>query len=169
MRIATVIIGVGAAALVLSGCSKSGTTAEKTTVTETVTASSAPANPSAQTGSTAPAALANLPQPPSGATQLKSNDSDGVQHARYSITGQSPRQVADYYVGIWKGEGYDITDSSSGGEGGQYGGSGARASGSKAGTFVGVDAGAGAGDPTYFDICVGTDKEQVEHCGKHHD
>lgn len=169
MRIATLVIGVGAAALVLSGCSKSGTTADKTTVTETVTASSAPANTSAQAGTTAPAALANLPQPPSGATQLKSNDSDGIQHARYSVTDQTPRQVADYYVGIWKNEGFSITNSSSGGEGGQYGGSGANATGSKAGTFVAVDAGAGNGEPTYFDICVGTDKEQVEHCGKHHD
>lgn len=168
MRIAPLVIGVGVATLILSGCSKSDnagekTTVEKSTVTETVTATSG--------SSTAPtpAATGTLPQPPSGATQLKSSDSDGVQHARYSLTGQTPKQVVDYYVGLWKGEGYTIESSSSGGDAGQYGGSGANATGNKAGTYVGVDAGGSNGEATYFDVCVGSDKDAAAHCGKHHD
>lgn len=168
MRIAALLAGVGVAALVLAGCSKSSTTAEKTTVTETVT-SAAPAGKSAvpsTSGPAAPAAGADLPQPPAGATQIRSSTTDGMVHAHYSIEGQTPKQVADYYVGIWSGEGYTINDTSSGGRPGRYGGSGASAKGSKSGSFVAVDAGAGNGEPTYFDVCQGTDEGLIRHCGK---
>lgn len=161
MRVAALITGVGVAALILSGCSKSPTTAEKT-VTETVTSSAGPGTSAASTA----APTGALPQPPAGASQIRSSDSNGTVHARYSIEGQSPKQVADYYAGIWTGEGYTLSDTSSGGDPGKYGGSGARAKGSKSGIFVAVDAGAGNGEPTYFDVCQGTDEELVMHCGK---
>lgn len=166
MRIAPLMIGAGVAALILTGCSKSATVTEKsatekTTVTETVTASvSAPDK--SESATTAP----NLPQPPTGATALNSSDSDGVQHARYSVTGQTPKQVVDHYAGLWKDQGYTISESSGGG-GGEDGGSGANATGSKGGTFVGVDAGGRNGEATYFDVCVGSDQDAVTHCLKH--
>lgn len=168
MRIAALLTGVGVAALALSGCSTSSTTVEKTTVTETVTssASSSASSTTSTSGPSAPPAGAALPQPPAGATQIRSSDDDGMVHARYSVEGQTPKQVADYYTGIWSGEGYTIDDTSSGGDPGKYGGSGASAKGSKSGTFVAVDAGAGNGEPTYFDVCQGTNEELVMHCGK---
>ncbi len=159
------VIGVAVTALALSGCSKPSTTPERTTVTETVTKSSS-ATPG-DTGSAAPAPGSGLTEPPSGATPLKSDESDGTLHARYSIADQSPRQVIDYYVGAWKDKGYNITGVESGGDPGPHGGSGASAYGLMAGTFVAVDAGAGSGRPTYFDVCQGTDSKVVRHCARH--
>lgn len=168
MRKGVLVAGIGIAALLFSGCSTSSTSGEKTTVTETVTSSATHGTPAAPATSGA-AATGGLPQPPAGARQIRSSDSDGMTHTRYSIEGQTPKQVADYYVGIWAGEGYTINDSSSGGGGyGKYGGSGASATGSKSGTFVAVDAGARNDEPTYFDVCHGTNEKLVVHCGEGH-
>lgn len=154
------VIGVAITTLALSGCSTPSTTTDRTTVTRSS------ATPGA-TGSAAPAVASGLTQPPSGATLLESDESDGTLHARYSIADRSPRQVIDYYVGTWKDEGYNITGVENGGEPGPHGGSGASAYGLRAGTFVAVDAGAGNGQPTYFDICQGTDSKVVRHCARH--
>jgi hypothetical protein len=170
MRIAAVITGIGIAALALAGCGGSTDTsekaAEKTTVTETVAppASSATTAATAAPATTAPA---GLPQPPAGATQQETRTDNGVQFARYSVDGQQPQQVVDYYTGIWQGEGYTITSSGGGGGGyGQYGGSGAGATGSKSGSFVAVNAGGQSGASTYFSVCAGADEQAVRQCNE---
>ena len=165
MRIAAVITGIGIAALALAGCGGPTDTSEKATEKTTVTETVAPPTSSA----TAPAttAPASLPQPPAGATQQETRTDNGVQFARYSIDGQQPQQVVDYYTGIWQGEGYTITSSGGGGGGyGQYGGSGAGATGSKSGSFVAVNAGGQSGASTYFSVCAGADEQAVRQCNE---
>ena len=173
MRIATLITGLGITAVALSGCGGTTTTSEKsvekTTVTETVSASATATSPapSAAPSTAASASAADLPQPPAGASPQEARTDDGVQFARYSITGQAPQQVVDYYTGIWQGEGYTITNSGGGGGGyGQYGGSGAGATGSKSGSFVAVNAGGQTAGPTYFSVCAGADEEAVRQCSE---
>lgn len=158
MHFGTLVVGFGLATVILTGCSKSGTSSEKMTDTETATASSE-----------APGRIqkASLPPPPTGASQLNSGESNGVVHARYSIQGQSPQQVVDYYVGALKHEGYYITGVEGGGNPGRYGGSGANVYGLKSGVFVAVDSGAGNSGPTYFNVCQGTDQKAVRRCGHH--
>jgi hypothetical protein len=168
MRIAAFITGIGITALALSGCAstaeKSEKAPEKTTVTETV-APPASATATTATPTAATTAPASLPQPPAGATQQETRTDNGVQFARYSVDGQQPQQVVDYYTGIWQGEGYTITSSGGGGGGyGQYGGSGAGATGSKSGSFVAVNAGGQSGAPTYFSVCAGADEQAVRQC-----
>ena len=170
MRIAAVITVIGITALALTGCGGPTDTSEKapekTTVTETV----APPTSSATTAATAAPATtapASLPQPPAGATQQETRTDNGVQFARYSVDGQQPQQVVDYYTGIWQGEGYTITSSGGGGGGyGQYGGSGAGATGSKSGSFVAVNAGGQSGASTYFSVCAGADEQAVRQCNE---
>ena len=170
MRIAAFITGIGITALALSGCAstaeKSEKAPEKTTVTETV-APPASATPTSATPTAAATAPASLPQPPAGATQQETRTDNGVQFARYSVDGQQPQQVVDYYTGIWQGEGYTITSSGGGGGGyGQYGGSGAGATGSKSGSFVAVNAGGQTGASTYFSVCAGADEQAVRQCNE---
>jgi hypothetical protein len=167
MRIAPFITGLGITAVALSGCGGTTTTSEKsmekTTVTETVSASATA--PGAAPSTAASASAADLPQPPAGASPQEARTDNGVQFSRYSITGQAPQQVVDYYTGIWQGEGYTITNSGGGGGGyGQYGGSGAGATGSKSGSFVAVNAGGQTAGPTYFSVCAGADEEAVRQC-----
>ena len=175
MRIAAFITGIGIAGMALAGCGGSTDTSEKapekTTVTETVAppASSATTTATAAPGTTGPdtTAPAGMPQPPAGATQQESRTDNGVQFARYSVDGQQPQQVVDYYTGIWQGEGYTITSSGGGGGGyGQYGGSGAGATGSKSGSFVAVNAGGQTGASTYFSVCAGADEQAVRQCNE---
>lgn len=97
---------------------------------------------------------------------MESSDNNGVQYARYSIDGQQPDQVVSYYTNIWQGEGYAINNSGGGGGGwGQYGGSGAGATGSKEGTFIAVQAGGQSGSTTYFEVCQGANEQVVDQCG----
>lgn len=188
MRIAPFITGLGITAVALSGCAGTTTTSEKsvekTTVTETVSApATAPgaapgaapstaASASSGAPSTAPstgagASTTGLPQPPAGASPQEARNDNGVQFSRYSITGQQPQQVVDYYTGIWQGEGHTITNSGGGGGGyGQYGGSGAGATGSKSGSFVAVNAGGQTAGPTYFSVCMGADEQSVRQCNE---
>jgi len=171
MRIAALITGLGLTAVALSGCGGT-TTSEKATVTETVSASStAAATPSAAATSPAPASTgAGVAQPPAGAAQLESRTDNGVQVTRYSVNGQQPQQVVDYYTGMWQGEGYTVTSSGGGGGGyGQYGGSGAGATGSKSGSFVAVNAGGQTGQATYFSVCQGSDERAVRQCSDNAD
>lgn len=172
MRIAPFITGLGITAVALSGCAGTTTTSEKsvekTTVTETVSApATAPgAAPGAAPSTAASASATDLPQPPAGASPQEARTDNGVQFSRYSITGQQPQQVVDYYTGIWQGEGYTITNSGGGGGYGQYGGSGAGATGSKSGSFVAVNAGGQSAGPTYFSVCAGADEEAVRQCSE---
>jgi hypothetical protein len=168
MRIAAVITGLGIAALAVSGCGGT-TTADKTTVTETVSASATPSTSASASTSASPSVAASpgLAQPPAGASQLETESDDGVVFARYSLDGQQPQQVVDYYTGIWQGEGYTVTSSGGGGGGyGQYGGSGAGATGSKPGAFVAVNAGGQTGQATYFSVCQGSDEQAVRKCSE---
>ena len=168
MRIAAVITGLGIAALAVSGCGGT-TTADKTTVTETVSASATPSTSASASTSASPSVAASpgLAQPPAGASQLETESDDGVVFARYSIDGQQPQQVVDYFTGIWQGEGYTVTSSGGGGGGyGQYGGSGAGATGSKPGAFVAVNAGGQTGQATYFSVCQGSDEQAVRKCSE---
>jgi len=168
MRIAAFITGLGITALVLSGCG--GTTkSDTTTVTETVSTSATPSTSASASASASPGAAASpgLAQPPAGASQLETESDDGVVFARYSLDGQQPQQVVDYYTGIWQGEGYTVTSSGGGGGGyGQYGGSGAGATGSKPGAFVAVNAGGQTGQTTYFSVCQGSDEQAVRKCSE---
>jgi hypothetical protein len=168
MRIAAFITGLGITALVLSGCG--GTTkSDTTTVTETVSTSATPSTSASASTSASPGAAASpgLAQPPAGASQLETESDDGVVFARYSLDGQQPQQVVDYYTGIWQGEGYTVTSSGGGGGGyGQYGGSGAGATGSKPGAFVAVNAGGQTGQATYFSVCQGSDEQAVRKCSE---
>ena len=168
MRITAVIAGLGITALALSGCG--GTTnSTKTTVTETISASATPSTSASASTSASPGAAASpgLAQPPAGASQLETRTDDGVQFARYSLEGQQPQQVVDYYTGVWQGEGYTVTSSGGGGGGyGQYGGSGAGATGSKPGAFVAVNAGGQTGQATYFSVCQGADEQAVRKCSE---
>ena len=168
MRIAAFITGLGIAALAVSGCGGT-TTADKTTVTETVSASATPSTSASASTSASPSVAASpgLAQPPAGASQLETESDDGVVFARYSLDGQQPQQVVDYYTGIWQGEGYTVTSSGGGGGGyGQYGGSGAGATGSKPGAFVAVNAGGQTGQATYFSVCQGSDEQAVRKCSE---
>jgi hypothetical protein len=174
MRIAAFITGLGIAALAVSGCGGT-TTSDKPTVTETVSASATPStSASASTSasmstSASPGAAASsgLVQPPAGASQLETRTDNGVQFARYSVNGQQPQQVVDYYTGVWQGDGYTVTSSGGGGGGyGQYGGSGAGATGSKQGAFVAVNAGGQNGQATYFSVCQGSDEQAVRQCSE---
>ena len=168
MRIAAVITGLGIAALAVSGCGGT-TTADKTTVTETVSASATPSTSASASTSASPSVAASpgLAKPPAGASQLETESDDGVVFARYSLDGQQPQQVVDYYTGIWQGEGYTVTSSGGGGGGyGQYGGSGAGATGSKPGAFVAVNAGGQTGQATYFSVCQGSDEQAVRKCSE---
>ena len=165
MRIAAFITFLSLTALTLSGCGSTNT-AEQATVTETVAAAPtrAPAS-AAQAASPRVADGTGLPQPPAGASQLETRSDNGVQFARYSITGQQPQQVVDYYTGVWQGQGYTVTSSGGGGGGyGSYGGSGAGATGAKQGGFVTVNAGGQNGQATYFSVCQGADEQAVRQC-----
>jgi len=168
MRITAVIAGLGITALALSGCG--GTTnSTKTTVTETISASATPGTSASASSSASPGAAASpsLAQPPAGARQLETRTDNGVQFARYSVEGQQPQQVVDYYTGVWQGEGYTVTGSGGGGGGyGQYGGSGAGATGSKPGAFVAVNAGGQTGQATYFTVFLGSDEQAVRKCSE---
>ena len=56
-----------------------------------------------------------------------------------------------------------------GGGYGQYGGSGAGATGSKSGSFVAVNAGGQTGQATYFSVCQGSDEQAVRQCSDNAD
>lgn len=166
-RRSQVVFGITTmASIALVGCGGGQKAADTTTIINqtvmppsgTVSASAAPA----LTGAAQPAAAADMPQPPAGATQLETGTENGMAKARYSISGQQPNQVVEYYTNLWKGDGYTIVSSSSGGDGGLHGG--AMAVASKNGSFIGVDAGADMGEPTRFEVCQGSDEKAVRDC-----
>ena len=167
---ASLFVGLSVGAVALTGCSGSSSSSTEATVTATVTSSASPSSSPTSAGSASASsttsAPSSLPQPPAGASELDSSDNNGVQYARYSIEGQQPSQVVSYYTNIWQGEGYTVNSSGGGGGGwGQYGGSGAGATGSKAGTFIAVQAGGQNGATTYFEVCQGANEQAVDQCG----
>ncbi len=168
MRVVRPLIGVGAMAMVLAGCGGAKEAADTTTIiNQTVIQSSAAASPGASAGgsaSPAPATAqpAGMPQPPAGASQIESGTEHGMAKVKYSISGQLPNQVVDYYTNLWKNDGYTIINAASGSDGGRHGG--ATAVASKNGTFVGVDADADPGEPTHFKVCQGSDEMAVRDC-----
>lgn len=173
VRATQVLIGLGAASVVLAGCGGAKEAADTTTIiNQTVMPSSAPAattapaaaSPSGSMATTAasPQAGAGLPQPPAGASQTGTDTENGVARTKYTINDQLPNQVADYYSNALKNDGYAIVTSTSGPDGGRTGG--AMVVASKDGNFVGVDADADPGEPTRFDVCQGANEMAVRDC-----
>lgn len=103
-----------------------------------------------------------MPQPPAGATQTGTDTENGITKFKYSINDQLPNQVAEYYANLLRKDGYSIITSTSGPDSGRRGG--ATTVASKNGTFVGVDADADPGEPTYFDVCQGANERSVRDC-----
>lgn len=167
MRATYLPVGLGAASIVLAGCGGGQKAADTTTIiNQTIAPSSIVAG--TPTGAPAPSATAqpdasgNMPQPPAGATQREAGTDNGMAKVKYSINGQLPNQVVEYYTNLWKNDGYTIISSGSGADGGRQGG--ATAVASKNGTFIGVDAGADVGEPTHFDVCQGSNETAVRDC-----
>jgi hypothetical protein len=163
-RQSSVILGITTIAFIaLVGCGGSKQAAETTTIiNQTVMPSSAAASARAGTASASAQPAGAMPAPPIGATQVGSGTKNGTEQTKYTVNGQSPNQVAEYYSNLWSGQGYTIITSSSGADGGLRGG--AKTVASKAGTFVGVEAGADAGEPTHFEVCQGAREAGVRDC-----
>lgn len=171
MRTAPLVIGVGILSIGLAGCGGATKSADTTTIINQTVISSASsvANSAGSSGaatSVAPGTqaqpAADFPQPPAGANVVKTDTENGTARTKYSVTGQDPMQVVEYYTNLWRTDGYTIISSGGGGDPGRGGGASAVAS--KAGVFIGVDAGAGAGEPTHFDVCRGADERAVRDC-----
>jgi len=165
MRPIHLALGLGLTALALAGCGGGTDAADKTTIiNQTVmpsaasaTAGAAPAPATAQ-----PQAAGDLPQPPTGASVVKTDTEDGLPRTKYSINDQLPSQVVDYYTNLWRNDGYTIVSSGSGPDSGRQGG--ATAVASKNGQFIGVNADADPGEPTHFDVCQGASEMAVRNC-----
>lgn len=173
MRTTPWVIGVGIMSIGLAGCGGGTKAADTTTIiNQTVITSAASATPSVSgspspsttgTSSTGqPQAAGELPPPPAGATQVQTGTDNGVAKAKYSIDGQLPDQVMQYYTNLWRNDGYTIITSTSGPDSGRKGG--ATTVASKNGVFVGVEADADAGEPTHFDVCQGPNEAAVRDC-----
>lgn len=165
----TVVAALGSAVVLgAAGCSSGSSSSEVTataTVTETASASASPSASGSKSADYVP-----ITEPPSGAKELEHTDSADYHYSRYSIDGQQPAQIVSYYTNAWQNDGYTIDSSGGGGGGwGQYGGSGAGATGSKSGSFVAVQAGGQSGATTYFEVCEGTNQQVVDQCGSDND
>ncbi len=145
-------LGAGAVFLV-AGCSSSSSTPEASSAapTEAATTAAAPAT--------------SIPGPPSGATEESTKSvSGGATYTSYK-TSQEPAAVTAHYDSALKADGFNITNSGSGGGGwGQYGGSGAQVGGNNGTTFVEVNAGGSKDGPTYFEVCEGPSAASVKDC-----
>ncbi len=162
---------VTASGLALTGCSSGSSTDTATptaevTVTETAAASpaeSAAATPAETTAETQ--AAAGLPAAPAGAKEVDEENESGMQYARYKVEGTSAKAIVDDYESELKSSGYTIENSGgSGGGWGKWGGSGYGMDAEKDGTYVSVQAGGSSGGPTYYEVCVGSDKSVVDQC-----
>lgn len=158
-----------ATSALLAGCSSSSSTPEpEVTVTETAAATAA-ATPE-QTAAATPeqtAAASGSATPPSGATEVDSANENGMQYTRYKISGTSAEDVVSGYEAQFKAQGYTIDNAGgSGGGWGKWGGSGYGMDASMDGSFASVQAGGSDNGPTYFEVCIGTDKSVVDNCGQ---
>ncbi len=165
-------VGIGAVALALAACSSGSSGSSTVTVTATATPTAA-ATQAAVPLATEPvkpaatkAALTGLPAAPGGSSLLQTSNNNGVQYARYASNSEQPAQIVSYYSSAWQKEGYAMTSSGGGGGGyGKYGGADAGASGTKAGSYVNVQAGGSTSGPTYFEVCQGPNQSAVNECG----
>lgn len=150
--------------MALAGCGGAHDAADTTTIiNQTIVSSGASAASSPATSTSAqPQPAAGLLEPPAGATQKAGGIDHGASKLEYSINGQTPNQVIEYYTVMWRDKGFTIINSTGGADGGRKGGAVAVAS--KDGTFVGVEADADAGEPTHFDVCQGSDEMMVRDC-----
>ncbi len=109
-------------------------------------------------------AAVTLMKPPAGSKELKAAKVKGVLYRRYSITSDKPKDVVAYYASAWKQAGYMVHSGGGGGGWGPWGGSGAGAQGHKGNSYISVNAGARNSGPTYFEVCLGTNKKLVNDC-----
>lgn len=149
-RLSYITVTAAGTALLVAGCSSSSTAPAVSPTTE------APA-----TG----AASGSMPAAPSGAKELNSSSTGGVEYARYEISGTTPQQVIDDYNTTAAAAGYAVTDTGGGGGGwGGWGGANAGLEGTMTGSYLNVQAGGQTSGPTYFEVCVGADQSAVDQC-----
>ena len=165
---------VALSTIALAGCFGDDSSTPATT-TEAAPATTTEAAPPATTQAQPPATTTAASSPsssggpnltaPSGAQQLESDEKNGAQYTRYSITGTAASAVTGDYQSQLESQGYSITNSGgSGGGWGKWGGSEAGVSGNNGTTYVDVQAGGQSGGPTYFEVCVGPSNSSVQDC-----
>jgi hypothetical protein len=165
MKITTGRIALAAALaagipLVAAGCGDS----TQATTTEVLTETTAPA-PAASTAAATPAATSALPAAPAAAKQLASRQKNGATYYHYSISGQTPQQIVNFYQSELQSSGFTVKSPGGGGGGwGGYGGSDAGISGDNNSEWIDVEAGGQKSGPTYWEICVGPSAQSVDDC-----
>jgi len=165
MKITTGRIALAAALaagipLVAAGCGDS----TQATTTEVLTETTAPA-PAASTAAATPAATSALPAAPAAAKQLASRQKNGATYYHYSISGQTPQQIVNFYQSELQSSGFTVKSTGGGGGGwGAYGGSEAGISGDNNSEWIDVEAGGEKSGPTYWEVCVGPSNQSVNDC-----
>ena len=165
MKITTGRIALAAALaagipLVAAGCGDS----TQATTTEVLTETTAPA-PAASTAAATPAATSALPAAPAAAKQLASRQKNGATYYHYSISGQTPQQIVNFYQSELQSSGFTVKSTGGGGGGwGAYGGSEAGISGDNTSEWIDVEAGGEKSGPTYWEVCVGPSNQSVNDC-----
>ena len=149
---------MGMAAAVVAACGGSSTT---TTVVETSGGGSGSTTKSSDSNT----ASGGVPlKAPSGSDTLNTSDRNGVEYARYSNSGLSPKQVVSAYNSEAKSAGWEIVKSDGGGGGwGPYGGSDYGMIAKKGNEYFGVQAGGEKGRTTYFEACAGPDADDCHN------
>jgi hypothetical protein len=146
--------------LVAAGCGDS----TQATTTEVLTETTAPA-PAASTAAATPAATSALPAAPAAAKQLASRQKNGATYYHYSISGQTPQQIVNFYQSELQSSGFTVKSTGGGGGGwGAYGGSEAGISGDNNSEWIDVEAGGEKSGPTYWEVCVGPSNQSVNDC-----
>lgn len=165
---AVLAAGTMGAALLAAGCSSGGSstgtsaTASPTLPTPTVTVTTGPTPTPTET------TKATLPRPPAGTTKLGAHFTSSAQYARYKNSSEKPRQVVNYYAGQARSEGYSVKSQGGGGGGwGGYGGSDFGMAAVKSNAYLSVHAGASKQTPTFFEVCVGSEKSALKACDRH--
>jgi hypothetical protein len=174
MKITTGRIALAAALaagipLVAAGCGDSTQATTTEVLTETTApapaASTAAAPPAASTAAATPAATSALPAAPAAAKQLASRQKNGATYYHYSISGQTPQQIVNFYQSELQSSGFTVKSTGGGGGGwGGYGGSDAGISGDNNSEWIDVEAGGQKSGPTYWEICVGPSAQSVDDC-----
>lgn len=149
-RLSIVTVTAAGTALLMAGCSSSSTS---------------PATPAPESPAASGTSSGTMPAAPSGATELSSSSTGGVEYARYEISGVTPQTLIDDYTTSAKAAGYTVTDTGGGGGGwGGWGGANAGLEGTMTGSYLNVQAGGQSSGPTYFEVCVGADQSAVDQC-----
>ena len=146
--------------LVAAGCGDS----TQATTTEVLTETTAPA-PAASTAAATPAATSALPAAPAAAKQLASRQKNGATYYHYSISGQTPQQIVNFYQSELQSSGFTVKSTGGGGGGwGAYGGSEGGISGDNNSEWIDVEAGGEKSGPAYWEVCVGPSNQSVNDC-----